>query len=342
MFLVICRGSCISRLIGHNVARMAHELPSNWDPIVNIWVYEEMINGEEKLTEIINTRHENVKYLPGITLPSNVLAIPDVAEAAKDATLLVFVVPHQFVARICDQLAGNIREGARAISLIKGLDCDKGIELVSEQISQKLGIDVSVLMGANLANDIARERFSEATIGFRDHMNGAIWKAVVEQPYFRISLVEDVTGVELCGALKNIISTAAGFIDGLYPEGGADNTKAAIMRRGLLEMRSFCRLIDSDVRDETFFESCAVADVITSSYGGRNKRVAEAFVRTRRPLDELEAEMLNGQKLQGPPTAREVYKWLKERCLEDRFPIMVGVYRICYEGRDPNLFLSDI
>lgn len=326
-----------------------------------MWVYEEIIDGC-KLSEIINTKHENVKYLPGIELPSNVIAVPDLLGAVSGATLLIFVVPHQFVERICNQLKGNISNNSRAISLIKGLDCERGggrggsggnskdanenddggLDLVSTRIKRLLNIDVSVLMGANLANDIAQERFSEATIGFSDHINGAIWKEVFERPFFRISLIEDVTGVELCGALKNIIAVAAGFIDGLYSNESSDNTKAAIIRRGLLEMRLLCRLVDSQVRDETFFESCGLADVITSSYGGRNRKVAEAFITTGKSLDELEKELLNGQKLQGPLTAREVYKWLSKRGLTHRFPIMTLVYRICYEGRDPKLFLSDI
>lgn len=205
-----------------------------------------------------------------------------------------------------------------------------------------LGIDVSVLMGANLAIDIAKERLSEATIGYVDPINAVIWREIFHKDYFRISLIEDVTGVELCGALKNIVAAAAGFVDGLYPDGGADNTKAAVIRRGLLEMRSFCRLIDSQVRDETFLESCGLADVITSSFGGRNRRVAEAFVRTGRPIDALEEELLRGQKLQGPPTAREVYKWIVARNLTDLFPLFTTVYRVFYENLPPASFLHSI
>lgn len=284
------------------------------------------------------------RYLPGVRLPESVVAVPDVLDAVREATLLVFVVPHQFLDRICLQLVGNVHRAARAISLIKGLDCEcgRGLEQASSQIRTTLNIDVSVLMGANLANDIARERFSEATIGSADPANAAVWREVFDAPYFRTTAVEDVVGVELCGALKNVVAVAAGIVDGLFPDGGADNTKAAVIRRGLLEMRALAHLIDSTVRDETFFESCGLADVVTSSYGGRNRRVAEAFVRTGRPLEALEVEMLQGQKLQGPPTAREVFKWLSERGETARFPIMVAVHRICHEGRDPHLFLGDI
>ena len=88
---------------------------------VNMWVFEEEIEGR-KLTEIINTDHENVKYLPGVKLPANVVAVPDLVEAARTADLLVFVIPHQFIARTVQTLKGNIKQGAAAISLIKGIN----------------------------------------------------------------------------------------------------------------------------------------------------------------------------------------------------------------------------
>lgn len=88
---------------------------------VNMWVFEEQIEGR-KLTEIINTDHENVKYLPGVKLPANVIAVPDLVDAAKNADLLVFVIPHQFIARTVQTLKGNIKNGAAAISLIKGIN----------------------------------------------------------------------------------------------------------------------------------------------------------------------------------------------------------------------------
>jgi glycerol-3-phosphate dehydrogenase (NAD+) len=83
-----------------------------------MWVYEEEVEGG-KLSEIINTRHENVKYLPGKKLPENVRAVTDLLKTCEDADILIFVVPHQFVNRICDQLKGKLKKGAIAISLIK-------------------------------------------------------------------------------------------------------------------------------------------------------------------------------------------------------------------------------
>ena len=97
-----------------------------------MWVFEETVN-DRKLTEIINVDHENVKYLPGVKLPENVVAVPDLVEAARDADLLVFVIPHQFIARTVKTLAGNIKPNAAAISLIKGINIT-GIEAITLSI----------------------------------------------------------------------------------------------------------------------------------------------------------------------------------------------------------------
>eukprot|EP00126_Sphaerothecum_destruens_P011300 Sdes_comp20890_c0_seq1m18012 len=327
-------GSAIAKIVGRNTVKYSNEFDTN----VSIYVYEEMVNGR-KLTEIINTEHENVKYLPGIKLPENIIAVPDLLTAASTADILIFVIPHQFVKGICNTLVGKTKKGARAISLIKGIDTTQGISLISDQIKKLLGMEVSVLMGANIANEVAQEQFCETTIGCRNPKDAAMYQRLFHTEKFRVELSTDVEAVELCGALKNIVATAAGFVDGL---GLGDNTKAAIVRIGLMEMVKFCKYMYPSTKEATFFESCGVADLITTCAGGRNRKVAEAFVTTGRPLEELEAEMLNGQKLQGPPTAKELYQVLKAKGLEKEYPLFTVVYRICYEKLPATHLVEDI
>ena len=107
-------GSAIARLVGANTARFPDRFVSD----VNMWVFEEMVEGR-KLTEIINTEHENVKYLPGRALPPNIIAVPDISDAALDADILIFVLPHQFISRACSPLKGKLKAGATGLSLIK-------------------------------------------------------------------------------------------------------------------------------------------------------------------------------------------------------------------------------
>ncbi|KAI8801223.1 NAD-dependent glycerol-3-phosphate dehydrogenase C-terminus-domain-containing protein [Cladochytrium replicatum] len=328
-------GSVIARIVGNNV--ISHD---GFDSEVRMWVFEEIVNGE-KLSDIINTRHVNEKYLPNVLLPIHVKAVPSLLDAVEGATLLVFVIPHQFVKGVCHQLKGKLHPRARAISLIKGVDVShaQGLTLISDLVHDILDIDVSVLMGANIASEVAMEQFCETTIGCTNMENGRVFHQIFNTPYFKVSIVEDVAGVELCGALKNVVAIAAGLVDGLKM---GENSKAAIIRIGLTEMRKFAKTFYKGVKDETFFESCGVADVITTAFGGRNRRVAEAHVLTGKSFDQLEVEMLNGQKLQGTLTAKEIHLILKAEGLVHEFPLFTTVYRICYEGAAPIAIVRDL
>ena len=145
-----------------------------------------------------------------------------------------------------------------------------------------------------------------------------------------MGIVKDTVGVELCGALKNIVAIGAGFCDGL---GYGGNTKAAIIRIGLKEMKKFCNMFYDGIDDDTFLESCGVADLITTCFGGRNRKCAAAFAEAgkSKSLDVIEAELLGGQKLQGTLTAKEVNHVLKMKGLEKEFPFFTTVYKISYE-----------
>ncbi|CAN7059242.1 unnamed protein product [Brassica rapa subsp. trilocularis] len=309
-------GSVAAKLVASN----ALKLPSFHDE-VRMWVFEEVLPNGEKLTDVINKTNENANYLPGIKLGRNVVADPDLENAVKEANMLVFVTPHQFMDGICKKLKGKIKGEVEAISLVKGMEVKKeGPCMISSLITKELGINCCVLMGANIANEIAVEKFSEATVGYRESREIAdTWVQLFSTPYFMVTPVHDVEGVELCGTLKNVVAIAAGFVDGLEM---GNNTKAsaAIMRIGLREMKALSKLLFPSVKGSTFFESCGVADVITTCFGGRNRRVAEAFAQSggKRSFDELEAEMLEGQKLQGVSTAREVYETLNHSAMTKR------------------------
>lgn len=319
---------------------------------MNRWVYEEeyQLSGKHpkydaskhkekrKLTELINELHENPKYLPGIALPETIIATADLSECVKDASILIFNVPHQFASKICEQIKDQILPYARGISCIKGVDVSKeGVTLFNEYIGKKLGIYCGALSGANIADEVAREKFSETTIGYSPpkdlkplpegypEVNHELLKTLFHRQYFHVRCIEDTAGVALGGALKNIVALGAGFVDGL---GWGDNAKAAIMRVGLLEMVKFGKNYFKNVHTATFTEeSCGVADLITSCNGGRNARCAKLSVQRGKTVDEIEQEELNGQKLQGTSTAADVNAFLKERGDEDKFPLFTAIYR---------------
>eukprot|EP00536_Pseudo-nitzschia_multiseries_P005137 jgi/Psemu1/318576/estExt_fgenesh1_pm.C_930016 len=355
-------GSAIATVIGSNCAR--HE---SLDTTVNMYVHQERITLEDgttgNISDIINERHENVKYLPGISIPENVVAIPDLAAACKDATLLIFVTPHQFLMKMLPVIAGSASPNSRGINLIKGIDFDhdrKQPVLISKIISRAIGnqFECGSLMGANVAWQVANGEMCEATLACDfGHLSNERTRKVFDAPLFRVQHIHDVAGAEVAGALKNIVAIGAGFVDAL---GMGGNTKAALIRVGLLEMVKFGKLFFSGIRNETWVESCGVADLITTCYGGRNRKCAEAFAKeglreqqrenkneggdkTKTPSVEercqerwvrIEKELLNGQKLQGTLTTKEVYTTLNSRGdYVNKFPLMKTIYEISFEGR---------
>jgi len=143
-----------------------------------MWVYEEDVeipkeskhyksDTPQKLTAFINEHHENVKYLPNIALPENIIANPSLVDAVKDSSILIFNLPHQFIGKISKELEGKILPFARGISCIKGVNVTSSeISLFSEWIGEGLGIYCGALSGANIANEIAAEKWSETTIAY--------------------------------------------------------------------------------------------------------------------------------------------------------------------------------
>jgi len=274
-------GSAVARIVGANVQRLG---AARFAQEVRMYTYEESLADGRKLTEAINSQRENVKYLPGRRLPDVVVAEPSLRRAVAGADLLVWVVPHAFLPRMYAEVRAGLLEGGRSeaslgavrsVSLIKGCDFDaaaRRLVLISESIRAGVGCapHCEVLMGANVANEVADGQFCEATLGFDGAAGDAhaaaalaaarLWRELFDAPTFKVQLCRDRAAVELCGALKNVVALAAGFVDGL---GLGGNTKAAVMRVGLLEMARFCRLRAPRTQAETFFHSCGVADLIT-------------------------------------------------------------------------------
>merc|ERR1719277_1453581 len=171
-------------------------------------------------------------------------------------------------------------------------------------------------------------------LGITDKTHEATLLKLFNCKTFHVNAVDDIPGVELCGALKNVVALGAGFCDGLDYGG---NTKAALIRIGLQEMKQFIRFFYPDAKDSTFLESCGVADLITTCFGGRNRKCAEAFVRARgmKSWDVIEKEMLNGQKLQGTLTAKEIWPIICQHNLRDKLPLLTAIYQISFEDKAP-------
>lgn len=328
-------GTTIAKVVAENTA----DKPQVFQERVDMWVFDEDIDGT-KLTEIINTKHQNVKYLPDIDLPHNLVANPDLLKSVEGADILVFNIPHQFLPKIVDQLRGHVEPHVRAISCLKGFEVGKkGVQLLSTFITEELGIECGALSGANLAPEVAKEHWSETTVAYHipkdfqgdgmdvDHK---VLKLLFHRPYFHVSVIDDVAGISIAGALKNVVALGCGFVEGL---GWGNNAAAAIQRVGLGEIIKFGQMFFPESRVETYYqESAGVADLITTCSGGRNVRVAKHMAKTGQSAEDSEKELLNGQSAQGVITCKEVHEWLQTCEMSEEFPLFEAVYKIIYEN----------
>lgn len=174
-----CRGCTISKVVAENVA----EHPELFEEDVHMWVHEEQVSipkssshyeagsplcsQPQKLSILINSLHENIKYLPGIRLPNNLIANPSIIDAVKSSSILIFNLPHQFIESVCNQLSGHIVPFARGISCVKGIEVsENGVRLLPDMISERLGIYCGALSGANIASEIALGKWCETTVAY--------------------------------------------------------------------------------------------------------------------------------------------------------------------------------
>ncbi|SMN20259.1 similar to Saccharomyces cerevisiae YDL022W GPD1 NAD-dependent glycerol-3-phosphate dehydrogenase, key enzyme of glycerol synthesis, essential for growth under osmotic stress [Maudiozyma saulgeensis] len=328
-------GTTIAKVVSENAALNPQLFASE----VRMWVFEEQIDGKN-LTEIINTDHENVKYLPNIKLPVNLVAHPSLLDTVKDADIIIFNIPHQFLGRIVQQLKGHVDSHVRAISCLKGFEVGaKGVQLLSTYVTDELGIECGALSGANIATEVAKENWSETTVAYHipedfrgegydvDHK---VLKALFHRPYFHVSVIEDVAGISVAGALKNVVALGCGFVEGL---GWGNNASAAIQRVGLGEIIKFGQMFFPESRVETYYqESAGVADLITTCAGGRNVKVAKLMAESGMSALDAEKKLLNGQSAQGIITCKEVHEWLETCNSISEFPLFEAVYQIIYNN----------
>ena len=178
---------------------------------IKMFVYQEVVDGK-LLTDIINHERVNTKYLPNVILPKAIKACSDVVETCRDADILIFIVTQQHLKSTLESMKGKVKSSAIGVSLIKGVDFSGDRpQLLSEQIRTTLGLqNIAVMMGANIASDIAYDKYVEATVASHDPVVRREVAKLFNHALFRTQQSADVATVEYCGALKNIVALGAG------------------------------------------------------------------------------------------------------------------------------------
>ncbi len=277
--------------------------------------------------EQIARNRENRKHLPGITLPEGVELTTNAAFATARADLLIVAIPSAFLRSTLETLAGRIPEGRPIVSVVKGIERGTSAR-PSEVIEQTLGPrPIAVLSGPSHAEEIAKGLPASVVVAGPVEELTLRVQALLNSGRLRVYTNPDAIGVELAGALKNVLGLAAGICDGLAL---GDNAKAALLTRGLAEMTRFVVALGGQA--ETLLGLAGVGDLATTCYSphGRNRALGERIGRGM-SLEEAVAE-LSGVA-EGVYTARSVDEMARARGIE--MPITREVQQILDEGRSP-------
>ncbi|HYI60423.1 MAG TPA: NAD(P)H-dependent glycerol-3-phosphate dehydrogenase [Acidimicrobiales bacterium] len=278
-----------------------------------------------ELAEQIRTEHRNGDYLPDHQLPASLHATADLEEAVSQADVLVMGVPSLGFRSTLEQVAEHLRPWVPVVSLAKGLEVGTR-QRMSEIITEVTpGHPVGVLTGPNLAREILAGHAAAAVMAMDDHNVARALQALFRTELFRVYTNEDVVGCELGGVLKNVIAIAAGMADGL---GAGDNTRAAVVTRGLNEMTRLGMALGGEAL--TFSGLAGMGDLVATciSPQSRNRHVGERLGRGE-TIEEIIAAM--NMVAEGVRTSKVVCELADE--LDIDMPIAAQVKAVCHDGR---------
>lgn len=294
--------------------------------VVTLWSH----NSQE--IEDIRRYNENRTRLPGVCLPDGLLLTDDLQQAA-DAELVIMAVPSFAIRSVAHALRPVLPAGTIVVNAGKGLEEDTLLPF-SKVIQEELPTcRVVVLSGPSHAEEVARRVPTLVTVASQDEQAAEIVQRALSQPSFRLYVNPDMIGVELGGALKNVIGLCGGIVDGL---GMGDNTKAALMTRGLSEITRLGMAMGADER--TFSGLSGMGDLVVTcgSMHSRNRR-AGMLIGQGVPVEDAVRQV---GTVEGYFAARAA--WQLACRYEVDMPILQQCYRVCYEGIEPRQAVIDL
>ncbi len=298
---------------------LAHLMAAKGDE-VRLWAFEPEVVAE------INDHHENKTYLPDAELPDNLTATNDLAEALSDRELVLSVVPSHVVRSVLGQAAEHLPEGVPIVSASKGIE-NETLMTVSEVLEDVLPIVyhpmLAFLSGPSFAREVVKMMPTAVSVASRFERVAEKVQQLMASPYFRIYTTNDVTGVELGGALKNVIAIASGAAAGL---GLGTNTSAALITRGLAEINRLA--VKRGANPLTLAGLSGMGDLVLTCTGplSRNRTVGEKLGQGMK-LADVVRDMR--QVAEGVKTAKSAHNLAEREAVE--MPITDMVYRMLYE-----------
>lgn len=284
---------------------------------------------EEQANEI-NNSHTNAKYLPGSILPVNLRATHVIAEAVENASTIVVAVPTKAIREVCKQLTETLHRKVLFVHVSKGIE-PNSLKRISEILIESLPADVVqdivVLSGPSHAEELVLRHPTTITAACPNIQAAEKVQDLFMNQYFRVYTNDDVVGVELGGALKNVIALAAGISDGLNY---GDNAKAALITRGLAEITRLG--VKMGGNSYTFAGLTGMGDLIATctSVHSRNWRAGNLLGKGKK-LDEVLEQM--GMVVEGVRTTKAAYQLSQK--YDVPMPITTALYQVLFDGQSP-------
>ncbi len=290
---------------------------------------------DPKLSEELRQRRENVRFLPGVSLPESLLFSADPFSASEGVDLVVSAVPTQFLRSVAERFEDALPGDIALVSASKGLEIES-LHPPSQILREVLGVrDVCILTGPSHAEEVARGLPATVVAAANDKAFALRVQAAFNGDTFRVYTHSDPLGAELAGALKNVIAIAAGISDGL---GLGDNAKSALLTRGMMEMARYG--VGRGGKRETFFGLAGIGDLVTTccSKHSRNRAVGEAIGRGEK-LQALLSRM--NMVAEGVWTTKALFGPEAEN-QGVSMPIAEQVHAVLFEDKSPREAVLDL
>jgi glycerol-3-phosphate dehydrogenase (NAD(P)+) len=298
---------------------------------VRLWAFE------PEVVEAIRRKHENTVFLPGVPLPASLMITGSMEEAVDRLDLLIFAVPSHAARSVLRQLSGLLPHAVPIISATKGIEEDT-FKLMSQVMQDVLPAHlhgtISVLSGPSFATEVCQDQPTAVVLAGQETSRVRSLQSLFMTPHFRVYAGADMTGVQLGGALKNVMALAAGAVDGLNL---GHNARAALITRGLAEMIRLGVACGADPK--TFYGLSGVGDLVLTCTGplSRNHTVGVRLGRGERLADILKDTHAVAE---GVRTSKAT-EGLAHRCKVD-MPIVQAVCAVLFEDKSPRLVVSEL
>jgi len=289
------------------------------------------------LAASIQSTRQNAQYLPGATLPDSVMSTSDLDEALRDSDTIVLALPSTGVREVVRAIKGKIGSQALIVHAGKGLESETGMrgsEVIGEELGDIFGAGSVVLSGPNLAVELAHDVPTATVVASCDADRAARAQELFSSPSLRVYRNTDVIGVEIGGALKNVLAIGAGISDGL---GYGDNTKATLLTRGLMEITRLGAALGADPK--TFVGLSGIGDVMATSASrlSRNNRLGLMLGQGKGLAESL---AVLGQVAEGMPTCEAAY--LLSRRHDVYMPITEQIHAVLFLARPPQQAVHEL